>query len=110
MTHSISHVLVLIALVARTQGVPVETLDCIVFYESSYRVDAIGALGEVGLGQIKPATGAFLLEQALADPNARHLFEPLADRALADPVLNLRLTAFGWQRWPQWWATTPLCV
>lgn len=110
MSHSLSHVLLLILLVARTQGTCPQRLRCIVFYESSFRVDAIGAAGEVGLGQIKPATGAFLLEQALADPAVGHLFVPLAERPLTDPLLNLRLVAWGQPRYPRWWSTTRLCV
>lgn len=41
---------------AAAEGVPFRYVSAVVFRESSWRVDAIGSAGEIGLGQLKPAT------------------------------------------------------
>ena len=110
MTYSVSHVLVLISLIAQAHATPVERLDCVVFHESSYRVEAVGAAGEVSLGQLMPETAREILTHALANPERSYLFEHIRGRPLDDPVLNLSLTAYGIERWPAKWTTMRLCV
>lgn len=44
----------LIVTVALEEGLRPEVLDAIVFVESSYNVEAVGSLGEMGLTQLRP--------------------------------------------------------
>ncbi|MEN0002457.1 MAG: transglycosylase SLT domain-containing protein [Pseudomonadota bacterium] len=45
---------------ANENNVPLELAHAVVFSESTYRADARGAAGEIGLMQIKPATARML--------------------------------------------------
>jgi hypothetical protein len=63
---------------AALQGVSAALVDAVVKVESNYRANTIGAVGEVGLMQVRP-------------PTARLLGFTGTDQALADPETNIRL-------------------
>ena len=67
MSYSVSHVLVLISLIAQAHPTPVERLDCVVFYESSYRVEAVAqqAIGYLQGSTSKMTTSPETAQRAL---------------------------------------------
>jgi len=62
---------------ARRAGLDPALVDAVVRVESDYRVDTVGAAGEIGLMQVLPATA--------------RLLGFMADRELAAPATNIRL-------------------
>ncbi|MEO1701739.1 MAG: transglycosylase SLT domain-containing protein [Pseudomonadota bacterium] len=50
----------LIAKYANENGVPLELAHAVVFSESTYKPDALGAAGEVGLMQLRPSTARMM--------------------------------------------------
>lgn len=89
---------VLLAHAAAAHGVDPALMRCVMYAESDGDPTALGAAGERGLLQIKPATGAFLAEHAGVE-----------DYNLWLPAHNLWLGAYGLSRWPEWWTTYPQC-
>ena len=57
---------------AESQGLPPEIADAVAYVESSYNPRAVGAVGEVGLMQIRPQTAAMLGYKG----DVEALFEP----------------------------------
>lgn len=77
---------------------------CIVTRESEWRVDALGGHGEIGLAQIKPATGRWFAD--LQDWPA----EWQAESQLWDASTNLYLLAWGLANgYDAHWTTSRLC-
>jgi soluble lytic murein transglycosylase-like protein len=67
----------IISRLAKEHGVPVALAHAVIQVESSYRPDARGSAGEIGLMQIKPAT-------------ARMMGYKGSDKGLYDPETNIR--------------------
>ncbi len=87
------------AMAATIHGVDQRVMRCVVSRESEWDRTALGALGERGLMQILPTTGAFLADHA-----------GVAPVDLWDPWQNLYLGAYGLAHYPEWWSTYPLCI
>jgi len=74
---------------------------CIVEHESSWRADAVGRAGEIGLTQIMPSTGEWFAEMAGIE---------WCEDSLYDPEYNLEL--FAWavtNGYAEHWSTHSLC-
>lgn len=77
---------------------------CIVTHESAWKVDAIGAAGEIGLAQIKPSTGAWWAGQLGWGEDWK------AGTRLYDPAVSMYLLAYGLsQGYDSHWTTAQLC-
>lgn len=101
---SVGQVAAIVALIAGIYRVDPALLDCIVYRESSYNVQAVNAVHE-GLCQYKPSTRTWMLGLAAADPGWLHGGIP------AGPVQDVALTAWALRRgYGSHWAVYRACI
>lgn len=107
---TVGQVIVVIALLASCYGAPVQTMDCVVYAESSYQVDAINGI-HVGLGQYRPDTWDWFVFMALDDPLFMHADIVRANPNPEDPVVALAIMAWAIANgYGEHWSTWSRCI
>lgn len=103
---SASQVVVLVSLLARIYSVPEAQMQCMVYRESSYNVEAINGV-HIGLAQFRPETLTWMAGMASDDPLFLHShMTPSA----GDPVYSLALMAWAMRNgYGEHWSTWELC-
>ena len=84
---TVSQAIVTVALLAQMYGVDPALMDCIVYRESSYNIQAQNGV-HTGLVQWRPETRAWLAEKAATDPSYLH------GNIGAGPVQDVALAAY----------------
>lgn len=96
-------VVAIVALIAQMYSVDPALLDCVVYRESSYNVQAVNTVHE-GLCQYKPSTRTWMLGLAASDPLWLHGGIP------AGPVQDVALLAWAIRRgYGEHWSTYGMC-
>lgn len=103
-----SHVITVIALMARIYSVNPAVIQCTIFYESAFNVEAQN--GEhVGVAQFHPRTFHWMLDMASSDPQFRHM-HLFGVPTPSDPLQAIALMTWAFRNgYQDHWCAYRLC-
>lgn len=107
---TIGQVVVTVSLLARVYGVDPALMDCMVYRESSYNVNAVNGI-HIGVAQFNPDTYAWMAHLALGDPVFMHKSLIEDGKGPGDGLSALVIMSWAFKNdMGEHWSTYSLCI